>query len=46
MRRRGTLRVRGEGQGVSKADNKAMEAMCAMVVKCAIAMVARVLVLA
>jgi len=39
MRRRGSLRVRGEGQGVAKAGDEVMEARCAMVVRGA--MVAR-----
>ena len=33
MRQRGTLRVRGEGQGVAKAGDKVMEARCAMVAR-------------
>jgi len=39
MRRRGTLRVRGEGQGVARAGDEVMEARRAMVVRRA--MVAR-----
>jgi len=33
MRQRGTLRIRGEGQGVPKASDDTMEARCAMVVR-------------
>ena len=32
MRRRGSLRVRGEGLGVAKAGDKVMDVRCAMVV--------------